>query len=564
MMAGLDDEELLSTPIDKLIELVKEEQSVPLEYAASKIGEDVKTVEEWASVLEEQGIITIDYKLSKVILRWNAPTKQEFEKRKADYLLKKREVQEAIKSFGKEVERESEELKRILLSLSKFKSDYGEKLNTFKEILEELKKREELSDKKYRELSDKVESLLARSESITDRISLLQMNLNRVAEELKSYDIDEKYQRILKEKENVKKMIEAMERTKSELESIRTNILSILGEMGDVKEVIKEVNTAYEFIKNFDERLKQLEEQLKSVKELRSLFKNIDVKIKSYFMQIDEIKEKLSNLSGNFDEIKEKLKELEEERNDLKEEIETLEISLNEIKSNASALLEGIPKPEEIKTLKSQLEKLKEKVGDVEEINASLEKLKEVDRIVADIAKLQENVEREKDRLAKEAGDIISLVEEEIDTFNTFQQIKDKVLKSVDEYIAELDSLMQDYETLKSDAVKLQGEIDEALVKIKTAGEEGELEPMLKALKKLSKEYSRLEEAEKRIKELKHQLDAIGKNIALLQKELKIMELRNPEEVSSKLEMTREEMEDYKRKKAELTEYLKKLWSSED
>ena len=79
---GLDDL-LISTGVDQLIRLMRERGRVEIGQAARELSVQPRTVEDWAHVLEEEGLIAVEYKLTKVFLVWKAPT--------AEYVAKKSE-----------------------------------------------------------------------------------------------------------------------------------------------------------------------------------------------------------------------------------------------------------------------------------------------------------------------------------------------------------------------------------------------------------------------------------------------------------------------------------------
>ena len=62
------DDLLISTGVDNLIRIVKERGRVEIGSAARELRLPARTVEDWAHVLEEEGIITVEYKLTKAYL----------------------------------------------------------------------------------------------------------------------------------------------------------------------------------------------------------------------------------------------------------------------------------------------------------------------------------------------------------------------------------------------------------------------------------------------------------------------------------------------------------------
>ncbi|MCX6769865.1 MAG: hypothetical protein NT051_04270, partial [Candidatus Micrarchaeota archaeon] len=92
------DDFLISTGVDQLIRLVKERGKIEIGTAASELKIPNKTVEDWAHVLEEEKLVSIEYKLTKIYLVWHEPTKQ--------YVAQKSEkLQAKASTTGAEIDR---------------------------------------------------------------------------------------------------------------------------------------------------------------------------------------------------------------------------------------------------------------------------------------------------------------------------------------------------------------------------------------------------------------------------------------------------------------------------
>lgn len=55
------EEELIQTDIDKLLKLLDEKRSINVLDLAKKLGVKVEQVEEWAKILEDHGLVEIEY-----------------------------------------------------------------------------------------------------------------------------------------------------------------------------------------------------------------------------------------------------------------------------------------------------------------------------------------------------------------------------------------------------------------------------------------------------------------------------------------------------------------------
>ena len=58
----------ITTGVDKLVELISEKKRIDTDSAAKKLGVGKDVIQGWAEFLEEEGLINVDYSLSKVWL----------------------------------------------------------------------------------------------------------------------------------------------------------------------------------------------------------------------------------------------------------------------------------------------------------------------------------------------------------------------------------------------------------------------------------------------------------------------------------------------------------------
>lgn len=70
------DDLLISTGVDQLIRLVREKGKIEIGAAAKELRQPLRTIEDWSHVLEEEGLVRIDYKLTKAYLVWQNPTRE--------------------------------------------------------------------------------------------------------------------------------------------------------------------------------------------------------------------------------------------------------------------------------------------------------------------------------------------------------------------------------------------------------------------------------------------------------------------------------------------------------
>lgn len=146
----------ISTAVDSLVNLVKEKKKVLLEDASKELRIPENIIMEWATFLEEEGIMGIDYKLSKTFLVVKKDIKKEEQDienitilkdilmRKLQYIQKFVEAQD-IKSSGriKNIDDIKRLIKEFVFSENNITNDlvYAQKIilvNVIKGLLEKM------------------------------------------------------------------------------------------------------------------------------------------------------------------------------------------------------------------------------------------------------------------------------------------------------------------------------------------------------------------------------------------------------------------------------------------
>jgi chromosome segregation ATPase len=556
---------LISTPIDKMIEIIKENNEVNLEYVASKLNENIQKVEEWASILEDQGLIKIDYALSKVILKWNAPTKAEAEKRTTEYRAGKEQFEASISRIGADMEKEGKDLEEYNRQMMDALAKYAPALESLKSDFMTYKEIGGGKNKQYVDLSERIVTLNAKVDQISDHLTVIGMNMKQIREEMTKETLGENIGEIRATKENVDKMISKMS--------------DILAKIGKIKEGIKGSEIDEKKLTGFMSEAPALEERIEKVEEtFKKIYKNQDLisdanETVKFFQEhmadiekkADEIKENVDK-PGTLDEMEGRIEKAKSDRALLKEELEEAKTAVTTVSASLrSSMPELTEEMMPIKDIAKEIESIKSVISQIDTIKESVERLRDVDKIIDDIAQLNEQVESEKEKLAKEVGDLIKLADEEVETYKTFERIRDRVVSAVDNYSAEVTKLKDDYSAAKKDMEKLQKEVDRLSTSISSTVEGGkEGRGMIDKADKIISSFDKVKEAADRIKTMKDEIERLNKNLVLLEKEYKILELRNPDEVGAKVQLAESQLDDYKKKKKELAEVIKKMWNEEE
>lgn len=166
------DNSLLKTGVDKLVDLVARTGKVSFKDAAKELGVGYPVIEEWAEFLEEEGLVSVEYHLTKPYLVERKLSKTEVEKKAKDFSSKKDVFLRKSEGTLTFLENEAAKLKDIKTEFDKLQKELGIDLDSAKEELDQLegyeKKKQEIAEKARRERA-KAESQLNEATTSIER-----------------------------------------------------------------------------------------------------------------------------------------------------------------------------------------------------------------------------------------------------------------------------------------------------------------------------------------------------------------------------------------------------------
>jgi chromosome segregation ATPase len=175
----------IKTGVDKLVELVAEKKKITVEDAAKKLGVGKDVVQEWAEFLEEEGVITLDYSLSKTWITEKKITKEDVLGTAKEVSSEKealsRKIDVAISTLQDEtsgfenirkefvniqghIKNEVETVKKQLAELERYDSlrnnidkDVAKQKQNYESVIKEAEEKLKLESQKYDELKSVIE-----------------------------------------------------------------------------------------------------------------------------------------------------------------------------------------------------------------------------------------------------------------------------------------------------------------------------------------------------------------------------------------------------------------------
>ncbi|MCD6557807.1 MAG: hypothetical protein J7K31_02095 [Candidatus Aenigmarchaeota archaeon] len=320
---------VIQTAVDKLVKLVKERGKISIPEAAKTLGVSESVIEEWASFLQEQGILGVEYRLATGYLVGKKLTEKEKVQKlkqfketqdlftvRAETMLEKLEkhskvIDDIEAEFSKlkktidttkiskelktlyDAEKEREDIKRRVAALEqKIKSNiediHKQLINEHKKYENILSKRKEID--KYLEIKHERLSLLrSRERSIEERIKKLSESLQKIKNTIKNEnqefsEIKERYNQLDKLEKKLSENIERHKKTILELEN--------MAEKKD-KEIINAQKEIVKKVKNAEKNLKkELQKGETKYKKIERVFK-VKAKIDQLLEELEKEKSEM-------------------------------------------------------------------------------------------------------------------------------------------------------------------------------------------------------------------------------------------------------------------------------
>lgn len=354
-------------------------------------------------------------------------------------------TEERYKQETKQLEELLEKEKELRKEINKLNKEYEENKKIW-DLQEELKgyqttkkaleeKKEEID--KYRDKfknankANLLKPYIENLKSIEEKIAENKLKLEKLEKELpevnnKLQEIEEKYEKALKDKEEIPNLKIKIENCK-EAEELEKDSLNLKAEIKDLEEIY--VNNC----KAKEEKTELLDKLKTERREIQSKIKEIEKHLEKKYIE--------SNVREGIEEAYRLQKDMEKASLDKKENKESIVQLSKVIESNRSKLKEEINKKEKIEIeLNKFLEKIKElEKSPVKEEGIIFEKKSELQKKKTELAQLEENLKQKSnlDKAIKELVERRSMLENKEKDFilqikefkNTIETLKSEIKK---------------------------------------------------------------------------------------------------------------------------------------
>ena len=370
-------ESIIETGVDKLVKLVKERGRIALADSAKELGVSTTVIQEWVDFLEDEGIISVEYKLTKPYLVERKLTKKEVDVKSKEFEGKKEGFIRKAEVSLSFLQKQSEEMKKVKSEFDKLKNELGLQLDTVRSELEQLEKYQQLKQDMQKQIEDqksdakmKIDDLIKqitteqrRYQELVSDVERERDDLTREKAEAKSIEESEKI--LGKKLLDLKSMIGMIEKRVSDEDASIKNSESHIERLNtmieEIKKHVEEEKSTIEplIAKSLEQEKQVLELQDSIIKKIADNKKNvanveeITGKVNTFFQKklvvvnlVDKVNKDRDELEKSLIELIRKAKafQLTTKSSDIGNEMEDLEKKFKEVDSKKSAFEEEMKK----------------------------------------------------------------------------------------------------------------------------------------------------------------------------------------------------------------------------
>jgi chromosome segregation ATPase len=371
----------IETGVDKLVELISQVKSISIDDAAKKLGISKVVIQEWADFLDEEKLITLEYKFSKTILKERKLSEKEVKEKQKEYSSEKDAFVRKVESSLRSLDGDSMGLEKIKKEFETLKKDLGTEIVKVEKEVKDLEKYEYLKQNLDKEILKQIAEFHQIIDSSHKDIDAEQKRHQGLLEDLeiekREFQVKEKRIMSLEEKESelMKRIQEIVEvakdvekrigNEKSSLSESEKKILNLQKVVTEIEDAItrkkKDIEPLITKARKHEEQILALQEDIlsKSREKTKAIKSQVDegakatAKFKEFFDKKSVISNLIAKIEGEKKELEEMFKALQKKAvafdlstksNVVSSHVKQLEKEYNDINKRKSVIKEDLEK----------------------------------------------------------------------------------------------------------------------------------------------------------------------------------------------------------------------------
>ncbi len=581
------DELLITTGVDALVRLVKEKQRTELDEAASVLNIPQETIEDWARVLEEEGILRIEYRLTRVYLVWVKPTEEEVAAEKESFYDEKKGIENEVDGVKAKISSEAGELDTLRESFDRFYARVYGRMDALEKLVAPVPAAKTISE-------DVFSRFQAELSAMEGSLSEVKNSLSEVRRDIASLGLGgggpSKSEELMG---NAERLGDELAMLRQEMDVLRKRAGAQEGpeeiSMPSVRDIKKKFESMQKDLAGLRSRNAQMRQDMLSLHESSEILKSVAESIMGKEDKIGALKSEMAALSQEADSLAERTGRVTAQ---VKKNAELME-RLGDSVDVAKNVLKKFPSQDRVM---EDLEKLREEEEAMAQKTADLEKLLEAvggrQLTAKQFTELTRKMEEKSEQVRKDLDALEAALSDEKSTYLTFQKIKERIVPSIEGYQQQLDAMDQKVDHIREESAAQLQSLKADAQKLQESLKGGQVQDIVKVAEEIRDKKKTLEDIRASLEDLTTVSENLNKRVTLLSREAKLLEIRTGgmgggqsgapgasssggggggegdgggaaiEErgVRQKLELTREEEMEFRRKREELKKLIQRLW----
>lgn len=243
---------VIETGVDKLIELIERKKDLSLQEAANLLGVPKVVVEEWVSFLEEEGLISVDYKLGKTKLQLKELSPQDVQRKGKEFVSQKEGFLRKLESTLSTIEKEHDWLQKIKKEFTDLAQEVHKEVSSIEGELGTLEKFESLK-------ADLDKEIVLQEQAYKEEIRRINRELEtkrKVYEDIIK-NLERKEVSLDEEKAGAVSLLKEEERLSAELDRITSWIHDIRDKIGKEQDSVHDAQKHMDELKGYADGIKK-------------------------------------------------------------------------------------------------------------------------------------------------------------------------------------------------------------------------------------------------------------------------------------------------------------------
>src|SRR3989338_1310388 len=330
---------VIETGADRLISLIEKKKEISITEAAKILTMPKVVVEEWASFLEEEGVITIEYKFSNAILKLRKVSEKDMQRKTKEFVGKK-------EGFVRELESTLGYIDKEMGGLGKMRKEFDELAKEVQQQVQHIEDEFKTLEKFEKLKNDLDKEIVTQEQGLKDDVQRINRELDGKKKEyeqlIKTLETDEVH--LDEEKVQAASLIKEEDLLTKELDRVTAWIDSIRKKIGDEKGRIHDAEGHMDGLKQYGEKIKlDIQKKEDSLSELINRSKSQEAKIielqKGILQKFTTERKKMDDDTKFLGALKERLQNAFQKKKKIMELTGTMEQDLSVFRKEFETLI---------------------------------------------------------------------------------------------------------------------------------------------------------------------------------------------------------------------------------